>query len=216
MNSTVRIVALAAAALTATWAVAQYPAWWSQRGLLTTAAADDYAVANLGQLKHIARAARDEFNQKLPGGAGTEINTLVDSWLAPAPAGVTRDDYAALTVGQLKAVAKPFYTRLIAAGVVTGYPWSATTSDDDSYALANLGQVKSLYAFPILTAANDADQDGLLDTWELSRGLSNSVNNAASDTDGDGLLDVEEYLLGCAPMVAASTGGSIQLVLLTP
>jgi len=105
-----------------------------ERGVLNSQPADDYAAANLGQLKHIASRAAAEMNARLPSGAGTEINALVAQWqAAPAP-GVVRDDFAALNLGQLKAVAKPFYDRLFSAGYPVGYPWAGQSPDD--YALA--------------------------------------------------------------------------------
>src|ERR1041385_8014900 len=72
------------------------PAWWAQRGVLSGQPADDYAVANVGQLKHIAAMAAAELNARLPGGAGAEINALVAAWNAAPAAGVVRDDFAAV------------------------------------------------------------------------------------------------------------------------
>ena len=47
------------------------PSWWSQRGVLVqNASADDYAAANQGQLKNVAKAAVAEMDAKLEGGAG--------------------------------------------------------------------------------------------------------------------------------------------------
>src|SRR5688572_24647084 len=85
-------------------AFAAAPAWWAQRGVLTpNATANDYAAANIGQVKRIATLARDELDARLSGGAGTAINTLVDSWAQPPAPGVVREDYAAINQGQLKA-----------------------------------------------------------------------------------------------------------------
>jgi hypothetical protein len=120
---------------------AQAPAWWTTRGVLNSeATTDDYAAVNQGQVKHIAKQAYEEFEEKLPGGAGTALDAI---WENPA-AGT--DDYTAINIGQLKNVAKPFYDRLIAESVVSAYPWGASTDD---YALANIGQVKNLFSFSI-------------------------------------------------------------------
>ena len=98
---------------------AEYPAWWFERGVIpqTTSppsdtpawpadyrAPDDYAAANLGQLKHLATQADAELNAHLPGGAGAEIDNLVAAWSAAPATGITRDDFAALNLGQLKSV----------------------------------------------------------------------------------------------------------------
>ncbi len=56
------------------------PNWWSVRSVLAVGAtAEDYAVANIGQLKNIAKKATQEMNDVPPGGAGTQINALIAS-----------------------------------------------------------------------------------------------------------------------------------------
>jgi hypothetical protein len=138
-------------------AAANSPAWWTQRGVLApNANADDYAAANIGQVKWVASLAALEMQAKLPGGAGTDIAKLTASWALPPGPGVERDDYAAINLGQLKALAKLFYDRLaefhyagppLAAG--QKYPWTTATTDDADYAAANIGQVKSLFSFDL-------------------------------------------------------------------
>src|SRR3954469_1583118 len=66
---------------------ADAPSWWSQRGvLLQNTTPDDYAPANQGQVKNISRAAAQEMDAKLAGGAGNEIRSFLDSWFAMNPA----------------------------------------------------------------------------------------------------------------------------------
>src|SRR2546423_4150183 len=123
------------------------PSWWSQRGVLVeNAAADDYAPANQGQLKNIAKAAVAEMDAKLSGGGGAELHSLVNGWSSPSP---QTNDFAPLNIGQLKNVVRPFYDRLIAAGLATSYPWSASSNSADDFAAANIGQVKNLFSFEI-------------------------------------------------------------------
>ena len=86
---------------------AQVPDWWLERGLISTnapVATNDFAPANLGQLKHAASLAKDELEANLPGGAGSTVLVMVAAWTNAAAA----DDYAPLTLGQLKATAQPF------------------------------------------------------------------------------------------------------------
>jgi hypothetical protein len=125
------------------------PSWWSQRGVLVSGAnADDYAPANQGQLKNMAKAAVAEMDAKLAGGAGEELHSLVDSWSTPGP---QTNDFASLNLGQLKNAARPFYDRLIAAGLAGSYPWFGSPHSLDDFAVANIGQVKSLFGFEIPT-----------------------------------------------------------------
>src|SRR5438477_7187040 len=130
---------------------ASAPSWWSQRGvLIENATPDDYAPANQGQMKNIARAAAEEMDAKLAGGAGNYVHALIDSWSAA-------NDFAPLNLGQLKAAAKPFYDRLIALGVVDTYPWLRSQNSSDDFAVANIGQVKNVFSFAIPPANSLAD-----------------------------------------------------------
>lgn len=166
------------------------PAWWVQRGVRDPGKApSDFAVLNQGQLKNLARAARDEMNEKMPGGAGTAVNALMNAWGTPAE---SARDYGAVNQGQLKSVAKVFYDRLIEAGVATSYPWTAATSDDADYSAVNLGQAKSLFSFNVFT---DTDGDGIDDAWEMIQ--FGTLNRSSTlDADGDGIMDVAEFAAG--------------------
>lgn len=188
-------LAMATASLTA------QPLWWTTQEAVS-GQADDYAVANLGQLKTLCTAATFEMNTRLSGGAGTGITSLVSAWWQPPGPGVTRDDFAALNQGQLKTVATLFYDKLGLA-----YPWTSTTADDDDYALINLGQLKSVFSFPILVSGvTDTDADGLPDAWETTH-FGNLSQSAAGDPDGDGLNNLAEYHVGTNP----GTGGTATL-----
>lgn len=189
------------------------PQWWSDRGVLTTNAANDYAALNLGQLKYLAYQTWLEM-ERLPGGAG----------FAPAFTNAA-NDFAAVTVGQLKATLQPFCDRL---GLSGHYPWPGSPASDD-YAVANIGQAKFLFRFNP-SCIGDLDQDGMPDAWEIANGLDPYCgDDAFSDADGDGLTNLDECLLGTDPNRAdfsspAPTSSSAQtfgpgatgLLILTP
>ena len=217
------------------------PDWWFERDViarLQAAAnkpdpawpddypvADDYAVANLGQLKALATQAAAEFDAPLSvPGAGARVRVLIGAWAAAPASGMTRDDYAALNQGQLKSVASPFYKRLAAAGY-TGQPlssgqvlpWSDVTSDDESFALVNLGQLKRLFSFePVLVnlVPGDDDHDGLPDAWETTYFNTPAAQTGDSHADGDGLSNRQEYLLGTNPAQTAQSEAPAQLSLI--
>jgi hypothetical protein len=170
---------------------ASYPAWWSDRGVVQSGAStNDYAAVNQGQVKHLATQARAELEAKLPGGAGTNITALINSFSA------ANANYAPVTVGQLKNLAKPFYDRLIATGYATNYPWSSLTSDDNDLAVANIGQAKFLFSFHL--TSSDTDADGLSDSWEQQYfGNLNQTSNG--DFDSDGLTNLQELNAGTDP-----------------
>lgn len=174
------------------------PVWWATRGGLS-GQADDYAAANIGQLKFLAHLAAVEMDLRLaPAGAGSPINQTVAPWVQPATS--TRDDYAALNVGQLKTIAKLYYDRLGLA-----YPWSAATSDDDDYALVNLGQLKKAFSFQI-ASPGDTDADGLLDLWENAQFGNLTAQSGAGNAETpvfDSLSNRAESLAGTNPTTVA-------------
>ena len=122
------------------------PTWWTTRGVLATNApsTNDYAAANLGQLKWYATNALAELDANLPGGADTNLRARVTTFLA-----ATGSNFRAVNLGTLKNIAAPFYDRLIATGYATNYPWSGSSARD--YAVANLGQLKYIFNFSVNT-----------------------------------------------------------------
>ena len=107
-----------------------------------------------------------------------------------------RDDFAALNQGQLKHIADLFYQRLAeldyhGAPLATGQtrPWTVNTpSDDEDYALVNLGQLKRVFSFSLSPKSiPDIDADGLSDAEETAFGSTASPGN---DFDHDGYTDV--------------------------
>ncbi|MFN2621831.1 MAG: Ig-like domain-containing protein, partial [Chthoniobacterales bacterium] len=169
------------------------PAWWSQRNaVIQNAAHDDYAAANQGQLKNIARAAAAEMDARIPSGGGDEIHSLISSWSAPTS---QTNDFAPLTVGQLKSVAKAFYNQLIAIRYAETYPWIASGTVPDDFAVANIGQVKNLFNFDLLStdAAHDTDRNSLPDWWERYYFGKIGIDPNAPAARGDGLTNLEAF-----------------------
>jgi len=149
-----------------------YPSWWAKYGVQNENSPNDYAAANQGQVKNIAVAAVTDLDTDFAqfGGAGVTLDLLATTLSGTTP---QTNDYAAVTLGQLKALAQPFYDQLLAAGysgppLTTGtYPWIGLVAND--YAMANIGQVKNLFSFdvsyisgisPTLTIVNGSGQEG--------------------------------------------------------
>ena len=152
------------------------PPWWYDRGVIDVNAQqppNDYAAVNQGQVKFIAAQAAAELTAHCPGGIvdpqGT-IQNLLNTWGTPT---TTTNDFTAVNLGALKALATPFYDQLIRVGYVSHYPWYGQESLANNYAAANIGQVKNLFAFDLTStdAAHDANGDGLPDWWESFYGL---------------------------------------------
>ena len=200
------------------------PGWWSDPAtqiLDPNALPNNYAPANLGQLKHAATQAKKHLDQRLAtvGGAGPAINNLVAGFQKNTP-----DNFAPVNLGQLKAVAKPFYARLIALGVDTragliahGYPagwahpypwnpndpWNHPTPPGPpvdktiNYAPANLGQLKMIFSFD---ASQDTDSDGIPDWWETLYGLNpHDPADAGQTAAGGGMTNAQHYQGGSNP-----------------
>jgi hypothetical protein len=72
-------------------AVAPSPAWWGTQTVTDPSAVpDDFAVANIGQLKYMAAKAA-AMDAELPGGAGETIHLLVDPWAESPQEGVAQE-----------------------------------------------------------------------------------------------------------------------------
>lgn len=190
---------------------AQYvPSWWLDGGNLVlspSAQAQNLAVANAGQLKWMALRAKVHFDATLPGGAGLALESLVagfkpqvgTTYTAAELAQFRRDNFAPLNLGQLKAVALPFYDRLwnltprydtnlslkangYPQSWASQYPWISNIPASANYKPVSIGQLKLVFSFDIV----DSNQNGTLDYLE---GFYPAAS-ATRDTDGDGVPDV--------------------------
>ncbi|MEY2512496.1 MAG: large repetitive protein [Verrucomicrobiota bacterium] len=185
------------------------PSWWSNGGvLIEQGVADDYALANQGQLKNIARAAAAEMDARLPAGAGDNLHNLISRWSTPA---AQTSNFAPVNAGQLKTVAKPVYDRLIAAKYVDRYPWIASGVVPDDFGLVNIGQVKALFNFDLLAtdAVHDANANGLPDWWEKYYFGNVGVDPNAAAPRGDGLTNLAAFQQGLDPI---NTGGNLAIL----
>ncbi len=196
----------------------EYPDWWFTRDVIKRTnsidstpqwpgsypSVDNFTAPNTGQVKQIVTQAAVEFS-RLPGGAGSTIENLVAAW-APT-SGVTHDEYAAVTLFQLKTIAKPFYDRLAEVGLGSIYPWNLTPPGTNDFTLVNIGQVKNLFAFDF---NRDSDGDGIRDIDEIGGdnggGIHTDPHN--SDTDGDGISDGDEIANGTDPNIPTSAQDS--------
>ena len=167
------------------------------------------AFANIGQAKHMVSSALQALHSVLPAvAAQVEADLtqgsapIVDlSVPEPKPPGWLDRQKAPLQIGQLKALAAPFYTRLHAVapawlasqrqtnGTELGgiFPWTDDPSDDEPHALANLGQLKAVFALRLetLPPADPGDE---------------------MDSDGDGIPDHIEIAIGSDPFKAHTSG----------
>ena len=198
-----------------------YPAWWYKaedpaRGFIDATQpelnVDNLAPLVIGQLQHIASEARDELDTVLApvGGAGTDIDTLVDNFSASDPSRL-----APAVISQLKYVSAKFFDRFAAVGFGPGdpgwpsalvldagegdnaptYPWLHNTSPD-SLAPAAIAQAKFLYSWDLRSwveedSENNGTGDGLRDWWEQHH-FGNLKQTGSSDFDLDGFSDLFE------------------------
>ncbi|MEM1223168.1 MAG: carbohydrate-binding protein, partial [Verrucomicrobiota bacterium] len=198
-----------------------YPHWWFERDVIQRLDAigdlspvwagsyptqEDKAAFNIGQLKHVAAAARDEMEVRLSGGAGAEINSLVNSWTAVSPG-----DTDAVAVGQLKYVASIFLQRLDAVGyadplsgvTVNESPsdilasWGLSGASNNDKDLAVIGQLKYLFSWDLSTFSSSTGSagNGMDDDWELA---------SFAGLEQDGALAFDGFLSSLGPTNAAA------------
>jgi hypothetical protein len=198
----VMVVGVPVVLLPTAWGTLAAPAWWSLREVHRpeVTVTNDFASANLGQVKWFATRACIELDENLPYGAGGGVQSLVRGF-SPS------NNYIVVNLGQLKAVAAPFYARLIEEGYTNGYPWTTNTPIDDAdFAVANIGQVKHVFDFDL---TRDEDSDYLPDWWERKWFGGITSQTGASDADADGLINSNEYKIGISPTTRDSDGDGL-------
>jgi poly(3-hydroxybutyrate) depolymerase len=122
------------------WSVAdpQWPAWWAERGVRVATQAQDYAVANAGQLKWTAQKAGAALDARY--GAGSTARAMVNGF-------VNSTNYVPVNVGQVKHAAQQFHNRLSTVGRPFPSPWIGSPTND--YAPATAGQLKNAFRFTV-------------------------------------------------------------------
>ena len=212
-------------------AFAAPPLWWSQGTdpvISTTATANNHGPANIGQAKHVAKSALDALALVLPDvAADIEADLvgpgkIIPSWAPPANQAEKDKNHAPLLIGQLKAIAHPFYNHLNTAApswleterTTNGtnhpgsiFPWTAETTDDQNKAIANIGQLKAVFSLRF----NEALTNGLPYLWQWAYWGETGID-PQGDADGDGFNNLEEYLAGTHPRNYYSRpGGNLNL-----
>jgi hypothetical protein len=176
------------------------PGWWSNYGVLSGSSANDYAIANQGQVKNMAVAAVQEMDNDLAQFGGSGLDGLAATLLSGS---ASSNDYAAINLGQLKALAQPFYDRLLSLGytgspLTSGtYPWAASSHAPNDYAAANIGQVKNAFSFNV---AYSSSGSGIPDWWEQHFYPGETVSPTGYSSS-DELTNMENYLEGINPVV---------------
>jgi Ca2+-binding RTX toxin-like protein len=205
------------------------PTWWSDGNppvIDPAAEVNNRGMANIGQAKWMAKKAVEALRATQPATADAIEAELVGtgkpiaSWDAPVTQEQKDAQHAPLLIGQLKAIAAPFYSKLHdldavwlndqltqnqtkdASDSANFYPWSSATTDDANKAMATIGQLKAVFSlrFETLILDPDQDDDGLNDQWERDHGLDpadngsvNPNNGANGDPDGDLVSNVNEF-----------------------
>ena len=160
--------------LSSTLLYASPPAWWNTRGVIDeNAQEENYAVVNVGQAKWMATQAYAELSVRLApfGGVDFQLSDIIPDIPENPDALWYEQQKAVLNLGQLKAMALPFYDSLnqrlpgfldyqaqingIPWEAGQTYPWNPDTPVEQNFGPVNIGQLKSTFAFQF-----DADLDG--------------------------------------------------------
>lgn len=203
------------------------PAWWSQGNppvIDPAAGVNNHGMANVGQAKWMAKRALEALRATQPATADAIEAQLVGSgkpiasWDAPITQEQKDAQHTPLLIGQLKAIAAPFYSKLHdlnaawlddqltqnqtkdTSDPANFYPWSSITADDNNKAATTIGQLKSVFSlrFETLVLNGDGDGDGMPDAWEQQY-FGGTTQLANGDFDGDGVPNGVEYQKGLLP-----------------
>jgi hypothetical protein len=148
------------------------PGWWTSSTSIfdnpSTDPTDNWAVANVGQLKNVATLAKAYLDAQLNLTAADWNQAYANANPFPFDTSHNPDNYAPANIGQLKFIASGFYNilqqkapgydvkaRLIAIGVpassISGsgpyYPWADPTQDN--WAPVTIGQLKVVFSFDL-------------------------------------------------------------------
>jgi len=248
MNATLRSAPIVLFVLLAP-AQGDPPLWWADGNPPVTAPGagpNHHGPANLGQAKWMAKRALEtlaacdaplaaaieqQLTQPQANGHGGMLPAILDFAIPNPPQDAAWRDrqHAPLLLGQLKAIATPFYDQLHAAAPAwldyqstdpatqgqlqlngtkdpadpaNFYPWTSDPGDDANHAIATIGQLKAVFSLRFDTLADsDSDHDGMPDLWEFNHDFNpNDPSDAADDPDGDGMTNLEEYNAGTDPL----------------
>ncbi len=162
----------------------------------------------------------------------TDLSAVVSLTVPSTPENFAKQKQV-LLVGELKAIADPFYRRLNSAmplwlnqqRMMNGtqdpanptniFPWTSATNDDSNKAVASVGQLKAVFTLPFDEDINfyygsgplvsDTNNDGIVDPLAILFRFSSSLN----DTDGDGIANAVEVANGTNPLLADSDGDGV-------
>lgn len=184
-----RLLALATASCMVSTSSAD-PSWWTMGDdpVIRNAPAANRAVANIGQAKWMAKCALEALARVMPDVADAIEADLVGtgkpiaSWDPPVSPDGAEAQFSPLLLGQLKSIAAPFYDHLNQAApgwvqaeltrnqtLQTGnhYPWTTTEADDDNRAIANIGQLKAVFALDFSRDGETGSAEDMIpDLWE--------------------------------------------------
>lgn len=233
MNKKIALVLVLPFTLALSGSLASPPSWWADESfpvIDSNSETNNHGVANIGQAKWMTKNALRALREKVPTVADAVEAELVGvgkpiaSWDVPVSAEDKQKQRAPLLIGQLKAIAAPFYNHLHVFDAVwleneltlngtanpgTYYPWTPQSEDDENKAVVVIGQLKSVFSLRFESLDVDSDDDGMSDAWEVAHGLDpNDPNDAVSDPDGDGLTNLQEYQQGSDPNDYYSQGSA--------
>jgi Bacterial TSP3 repeat len=230
-------------------ATALPPAWWTQGNqpvILSakTAETNNKALANIGQAKWMAKSCLEAIRGVAPATATlieadlVGVGKPIASWTVLPNDSVWKEKQKApLLLGQLKAIAQPFYLHLHnmsplwldnadlnnlgqlqlnqtkdTSDLNNFYPWTTAITDDKNKAPATLGQLKNVFALRIETLSDGKTYTEWAAPYLVEMAtwdIPISTLDPNDDYDGDGLTNQQEYQLRTNPFMIDSDGDGI-------
>jgi hypothetical protein len=175
-------------------------------GVTNTVEQVEVCVKCHGEMESFDMVKSDYNGDGLIEGVQTEVQRMLDRLSTLLPNTTYRADGNYVADGLVKSLNNSWAkTNMQARFLKAGYNWMFVNADG-SKGVHNTPYAVGLLKASIADLIDDADNDGISDTWEIANFGSITVTDGKGDADADGVSDKLELSAGTNPWAADSDG----------